>query len=47
MIYRVSITGYMIVEADSKSEAFEKADNEDYIEEAHYCEDAEEFPDYE
>lgn len=33
MIYRVNIKGYRLVEADSKKEALDKADREDYIEE--------------
>lgn len=33
MIYKVGLKGYALVEADSKKEALNKADMEDYIEE--------------
>ena len=36
MIYRIPITGYMYVEADSPEEALEAARDEDFIEK---CED--------
>lgn len=43
MIYKVGIKGYVLVEADSKQEAMEKADQEDFIEETYWYTSAKEY----
>ena len=46
MFYKVKISGYRLVEADSPEEAKEKADNQDYIEEYLQLGKVLEEPDY-
>lgn len=49
MIYQVNFSGYMIVEADSEDDAYDKANCEDYIEQSMSIDEDNivEIPDYE
>lgn len=46
MIYKIKVSGYIIVEADNKYEAREKAEDEDFIEKYEALGDAEECEEY-